>query len=356
MKILSLDMGKFKTVWLIYQTGGCGAQQYGKIAATPQEIHDRLVEHQPDRLVLESGPSAGWVCDIAAGLEIPTQVANTSDERWLWRKNKKKSDRVDALKIARMSEMGCLPTVHVPSPQVRQWRELIAYRHGLVDRRTAIKNSIRSIFERRGESLSSGHKTWTADGIKLLAGQAIPLSECRPLELWRGQLHEELEQLQSLERNIATVEKRLEEISVADKRVKQLRTAPCVGPRLSELVVAMIDDPKRFKTAKEVGAYSGLTPRQWQSGQSLREGHISRMGNPLLREILVEVSWLGIRTNDWMKRVYESVRRGSDKRKKIAIVAVARRLFVRLWAMLRDGTEWKEPLPCREMDPSMVLG
>jgi len=100
----------------------------------------------------------------------------------------------------------------------------------------------------------------------------------------------------------------------------------------------------------------GLTPRQWQSGQSLREGHISRMGNPLLREVLVEVSWLGIRTNAWMKQVYQSVCRGSDKRKKIAIVAVARRLFVRLWAMLRDGTIWREPLERREADPGVAMG
>jgi transposase len=356
MKILSLDLGKFKTVWLVYLTGGPGEQRYGKIATSPKEIHDLLAQHQPDRLVLESGPAAGWVCDLAAALELPTQVANTNDERWRWNRVKKKTDRTDALKLAQLVEMGKLPTVHVPQPRVRQWRELIHYRHGLVDRRTAIKNSIRSIFERRGESLASGHKAWTADGIKLLARHALELNDCQPLELWRGQLHEELGQLQSLEQNIAAVEKKLDELSAADERVRQVRTAPCVGPRLGELVVAIIDDPKRFKTARQAGAYVGLTPRQWQSGQSLREGHISRMGNPLLREVLVEVSWLGIRTNAWMKQVYQSVCRGSDKRKKIAIVAVARRLFVRLWAMLRDGTIWREPLERREADPGVAMG
>jgi hypothetical protein len=95
MKILSLDMGKFKTVWLVYLTGGVGEKQYGKIATGPKEVHDLLVEHQPDRLVLESGPSAGWVCDIAAAFSIPAQVANTNDERWHWKKSKKKTDRID---------------------------------------------------------------------------------------------------------------------------------------------------------------------------------------------------------------------------------------------------------------------
>jgi transposase len=222
---------------------------------------------------------------------------------------------------------------------------LIAYRHGLVDRRTAIKNSIRSIFERRGDRLPSGRKAWTDAGVKQIAAEARKLAECSPLELWRGQLHEELEQLEAAEKNIASVESKLDELAVADERIKRLKTAPCVGPRLSELVVSALDDAKRFKTGRQVGAYAGLSPRQWQSGQSTREGHISRQGNPLLREILVEVCWLGIRKNAWMKQVYEDARRGSEKRKKIAIVAVARRLLVRLWAMLRDGTDWQEPTP-----------
>jgi transposase len=342
MKILALDCGKNKSVFLDYQ-GGNGPREYGKVNTRPQEIHDLLVSRQPEVFVLESGPDAGWICDIAGVLGVKTMVANTNDERWHWKKSKKKTDRVDALKLAQMVEMGCLPTVHVPGARVRQWRSLIEYRHGLVDRRTAIKNSIRALFERQGQRLPVAHKAWTQAGIEEWSKEARPLSECPPEQLWRGALHQELEQLESVQKSIATVEVKLEELAAADERVKQLRTAPCVGPRLGELVVAVLDDPKRFKTAKQVGAYAGLTPRQWQSGESCIEGHISRAGNSILREVLTEVSWLGIRTNPWMKQVYEDVRRGSDKRKKIAIVAVARRLLVRLWAMLRDGNDWKEP-------------
>ncbi len=141
--------------------------------------------------------------------------------------------------------------------------------------------------------------------------------------------------LEGLEEQIRQVELKLAELARADQRVKQLRTAPWVGPRLSEAVVTIIDDPHRFKSARQVSSYSGLTPRRWQSGESDRQGHISHAGNRLLRGLLVEVAWLGVRANTWMKQVYENVRRGSDKRKKIAIVAVARRLLVKLWAMLR---------------------
>jgi transposase len=344
MKILALDCGKNKSVFVDYQTGN-GPREFGKITTAAAAIHDLLLQRKPDVFVLEAGPDAGWICDIAAAMKIETKVANTNDERWHWKKSRKKNDRMDTLKMAQITEMGALPTVHVPEPRVRQWRSLIQYRHGLVDRRTAIKNSIRATFERQGQRLPGGHKAWTVAGMKQWGKDALPLSQCSRDELWRGALHEEMEQLESVEKSIAAIEKKLDEMAVGDERIKRIRTAPCVGPRLSELVVATLDDPKRFKKGKQVGAYAGLTPRQWQSGESCIEGHISRAGNPILREVLVEVCWLGIRTNAWMKEVYEGIRRGSDKRKKIAIVAVARRLLVRLWAMLRDGTTWKEPAP-----------
>ena len=205
-----------------------------------------------------------------------------------------------------------------------------------------IKNNIRAIFERQGLKLPAGDKAWAAAGIAEW-GKAAQDASAPAEQLWRFQVHVELKLLEALEEQIKQVESKLAELAKADQRVRQLRTAPWVGPRLSEAVVTIIDDPKRFKSARQVSSYSGLTPRRWQSGESDRQGHISHAGNRLLRGLLVEVAWLGVRANTWMKNVYENVRRGSDKRKKIAIVAVARRLLVKLWAMLRDGTEWKEP-------------
>ena len=79
-----------------------------------------------------------------------------------------------------------------------------------------------------------------------------------------------------------------------------------------------------------------------------RQGGISGQGHRVLRSLLVQVSWLGLRHNPWMREIYERVRRGSDARKKIAIIAVARRLLIRCWAMLRDNTPWRD-------DVSVVL-
>jgi len=103
----------------------------------------------------------------------------------------------------------------------------------------------------------------------------------------------------------------------------------------------LIDDASRFKSGKQVGCYLGLTPRQYQSGASNRQGRISGQGHKTLRALMVEVSWLGRRWNPRLKSVYERVHRGCRARRKIAIVACARCLFVWCWAMLRDGQPWE---------------
>jgi len=340
MRILALDLGKNKSVFVDYTVGG--ERKFGKIGTNAQELRKRLDRCAPDRLVIEACPAAGWVCDVAESKKVPVQVANGNDERWRWKTVKEKSDRKDGLKLAQLSEMNSLPTVHVPKASVRQWRSLIEYRHQLVDRRTAIKNSIRSIYERQGLALPSARRAWTKPAVEELKKEA---SAAKPEQLWLFQGHCELQQLEMVEQQIEQVEAKLEETAKEKESVRLLKTAPCVGPRLSEAVVAILDDPHRFKNGRQVGCYAGLTPRRWQSGESDRQGRISKAGNPLLRELLVEIAWLGVRNKTWMLEVYERVRRGSDKRKKIAIVAVARRLLVKLWAMLRDGTEWKEPAP-----------
>lgn len=339
MKILALDLAKHKSVYVDYVTGG-GDRRFGKVATVAEELEKLLRRCSPERVVIEACPAAGWVCDLAQRMKIPIQVANGNDERWRWKVVKDKSDRRDALKLAQMAEMESLPTVHVPHAAVRQWRSLIEYRRTLVDRRTAMKNSIRSIYERQGLHLPSAKSAWTAQRIEELKEEARSAS---PEQLWLLQVGCELEQLQSVQEQIEHVEAKLEELGRANEVVKRLQTAPCVGPRLSEAVVAILDDPHRFKNGRQVGCYAGLTPRRWQSGQSDRQGHISKAGNGLLRSLLVEIAWLGVRHKTWMLEVYEQVRRGSEKRKKIAIVAVARRLLVKLWAMLRDRTQWKEP-------------
>jgi len=117
-------------------------------------LHDLIVDREPDRVVIEICSIAGWVCDLVRTLGIEIQVANTADERWRWRKIKRKSDQRDALKRAQLSAVNQLGTVHVPRLEVRQWRALIAYRQQLVQRRTRMRNPLRDLLQREGMLLS----------------------------------------------------------------------------------------------------------------------------------------------------------------------------------------------------------
>ena len=134
-----------------------------------QTIHDLLVQHvgeDPSQtlVVFETCDCGGWVYDIAMALGFAVAVANPSHEAWRWTKVKRKTDRDDALKLASMAAMRQLPTVHMPSPQQRQKRRLVHQRRALVQRRTEIKNSIRSIFSQQGLAARAREQAVDAGG------------------------------------------------------------------------------------------------------------------------------------------------------------------------------------------------
>jgi transposase len=342
MNILALDLGKYKTVSCDYQRES-GRHRFRGNVTTPAALEQLVKEVKPDRVVIEVCNIAGWVCDLLRGMGVEVQVANTSDDAWRWRKVKKKNDRCDALKIAQLSAVNQLREVHIPRIDVRQWRALIAFRQQLVKRRSKVKNHIRDLLITEGQILPRGAKCWTQIGMARLEAMARPLSEVGINELWRGQLQIELRQLHEVQQEIVVAEEKLEAIAAADPRVALLRTIPGVGPRLSEAIVALLDRPERFQKAREVSAYIGMVPKQFDSGESERVGRITRHGSRLVRSLLVEVAWAGLRYNPWVRQAYQRISGGKKSRKKIAIVAVGRRLLVRCWAMLRDGTSWRPP-------------
>lgn len=123
--------------------------------------------------------------------------------------------------------------------------------------------------------------------------------------------------------------------------MRLLETMPGVGPRTGEAVAAHLGDPRRFEDGKRVSAYGGLVPRQYQSGASDRRGRITRRGPALLRELLVECAWVMPRYHRRARATCARLGRGKA-RKKRAIVALARELLVRCWALLRGGKPWRE--------------
>lgn len=342
MKILALDLGKYKTVACEYEAES-GQHRFHTVLTTPAALQRLVLQVAPDQVVLEICNIAGWICDLLRGLGLPVQVANTSDDAWRWRKVRRKNDRCDALKLARLAALNQLQEVYVPAVEVRQWRALIAFRQQLVRRRTKIKNHIRDLLVSEGQLLPRGAKCWTQLGRAHLEGLAQPLETVSLKEMWRGQLDMELQQLQELQAALEKVEEKLQTLASADPRVALLRTVPGVGPRLAEAIVALVDRPERFHDVRQVSAYIGMVPKELDSGETRRRGPITKQGSRLVRSLLVEVAWAGLRYNSWARATYERISGGKKARRKIAIVAVGRRLLGRCWAMLRDGNRWQAP-------------
>jgi transposase len=290
MRILSLDLSKFKTVTCDYQSE-TGRHGYATVVTTRKALHDLIVDLEPDRVVIEICSIAGWVCDLVRSLGIEIQVASTNDERWHWRKVKTKNDRHDALKLAQLSARNELDLVHMPKSEMRQWRALIAYRQHLVQRRTKIKNHIRDLLLREGQVLPRYRSAWTQVGLAALEEMVKPLGEVSLDELWRGELEVELAQFKAVQAQLTEVVAKLDVLGKANHNVGLLQTACGVGPRLAEAVVTMFDDPRRFRRGSAVSAYIGMVPKQFDSGEMERVGHITRHGNRLVRSLLVEVAW-----------------------------------------------------------------
>jgi transposase len=338
--ILAIDLGKYKSVACVYDRDS-GEVVFRSVPSSREEFQ-RLIERSgPSVVVIEACTLAGWVHDLCVQLGVPCRVANTASEAWKFKHSKRKTDRDDALRLAELAALGQLPTVTIPPKPVRERRALIATRQTLVGRRTAMQNRIRAILLGQGLAAPVGHRAWTEAGRAAFAQLTKPLDQCTSDELWRGLLELALTELAQIESLVAVTESKLDAQAQADPATQLLRTIPGVGPRTAETVAVHLDNPKRFRKGKQVSAYAGLVPRQYQSGEMDRRGRITKRGPAILRKLLVECAWAMLRYNAWARTTWMRLTRNGSTRKKPAIVALARRLLVRCWAMLRDGTPWR---------------
>jgi transposase len=351
--ILAIDLGKYKSVACLHDeaTGEC---RFMSFETTRSELQRLLAKEQPAVVIIEACLLAGWVHDLCVEFGTRCLIANTASEAWKFKHLKRKTDKDDALRLTQLYLLDQLPTVTLPPTDVRQWRALIAGRQVLVGRRVAVQNHIRALFVAQGLPAPRGARAWAATGLAGIATWAKPLADCAADELWRGLLELSLTEYRQLCALIEQTETKLDALGKQRADVVLLQTAPGLGPRTAETVAAYLHDAPRFRTGKQVSAYSGLVPRQHQSGEMDRRGRITKRGPALLRKMLVECAWCMVRYNAWARGIYQRLTGGGQRRKKQAIVAVARKTLVRCWAMLRDRKPWHDPLagPKPTLSPS----
>ena len=289
----------------------------------------------PCQVCYEASTGYGIIFDLLSSVAKHVAVAHPGLLRLIY-KSRKKNDRADAQKLAKLLYIDEVPSVHVPSSDTRAWRELITFRRKIVEKRTRAKNGIRGLLRSLGIKAPPASKLWTKKGIRWLSDQAMDNS----MHVLKRDLL--IDEVHSLNEKLKRVEKELERYAENSVAVQLLQTIPGVGIRTAEAVAAFIDDPNRFPNSKRIGSYFGLVPSQDQSGSKNRLGHITREGSATVRHLLTEAVWQAARRSPTVKAYYQRIMREDKERRKIAVVATAHYLARVMWSMLKNNQMWKE--------------
>jgi transposase len=288
---------------------------------------------RPARVAIEACREAWAVHDRLRDWGKEPCLVDTTRSRQLGiGQHGRKTDRLDADHLAVALDQGRLPAAHVLSPARRQMRHHLGVRRMLVEARAQAVTTVRGIVRAQGEPLprcvvasfvASVRKAALSEETRQLIGPALTM-------------------LETLDAQLVVVERKLEQLCAREPVVQQLCTAPGVSLIVATAFVSVIDEAHRFKHAHQVESYLGLVPSEDTTGGRQRLGRITKAGNPYLRALLVQAAWGVLRLrdpNDPLKRWGEAIalRRG----KRVAVVAVARRLAGVLWAMWRKDTVYE---------------
>jgi transposase len=287
---------------------------------------------KPMQVCFEASTGYGYLFERLQKVARRVVVAHPGQLRLIFR-SKRKNDRVDAEKLAKLLFLDEVPEVYVPREDVRAWRRMIGHRRKLVNTRTRSKNAIRALL--RSQGIESPKSLWTRKGMSWLRTVSLATELD---ELQRDILYEQIE---SLTRMIQRVHKLLNSVARRHPGVQLLKTIPGVGVRTAEAVVAHIDDARRFHRVKAIGRYFGLVPSQDASGSVNRLGHITREGAGIVRWMLTEAAWQGIRHSPRLRAFYDRILRGDAGRRRIALVATAHHMLRAMLAMLQTGELWR---------------
>jgi transposase len=311
---LEMESGKVKKEW--------------KTATTRQGLSQSFEGKPPMRIVMEVGTHSPWASRLLASWGHEVFVANPRKVR-LIAHNRRKSDRFDGRTLARLGRLDpeLLSPVRHRSGECQQDLAVLRARAALVRARTLLVNHLRGAVKSVGGRLPS----CSAASLSRQAGPAIP-------EGLRGTLEPLLAVLGELSEQIGAFERQLEALSQRYPESAALRQVAGVGTLTSLAYVLTLEDPKRFPQSRQVGSYLGLTPGSHQSGESDPQMHITKEGDPFVRQLLVQAAHyiLGPFGPDCDLRRHglKLAQRGGKAAKKRAAIAVARKLAVllhRLW-------------------------
>src|SRR5213596_406939 len=280
------------------------------------------------RVGMEASGHARWFERLLTELQFELWIGDAAEIRTK-RVRKQKTDRQDAELLLRLLMEDRFPRIWVADGENRDLRQLLWHRHRMVQMRTRIMNQLHVLA--LNEGVRHKKALWRPAGRAQL--QSLVLA--RWASLRRQDLLELLDQLTpKIQELTRALEQEVEKRPVA----RRLMTHPGVGVLTALAFELVIGTPERFACGKQIASYVGLVPTEESSGDRRRLGHISKQGNALLRFLLVEAAQVTVRSQaQWRSKFFHlAMRRG----RKIAKVAMARKLAVHLYWMWRQGLDY----------------
>ena len=280
------------------------------------------------RVGMEASGHSRWFERLLRDLEFELWIGDAAQIRTK-RVRKQKTDRQDAQLLLQLMLENRFPRIWVPDAANRDLRQLLWHRHRLVQMRTRVMNQLHLVA--LNEGLRRKKALWRPAGRKELDSFALaPWASRRRQDL--------LDLFDQLTPKIQELTQALEEEVEKRPVARRLRSHPGVGPLTALAFELVIGTPERFHCGKQIASYVGLVPSEESSGDRRRLGHISKQGNVLLRFLLVEAAQVTVRSQpEWRSKFFHlAMRRG----RKIAKVAMARKLAVHLYWMWRQGLDY----------------
>lgn len=310
------------------ETGELSEHQLGHEGTAVEEFYAALP--RPVTVAIESTGYAVWFHSLMQRLGHTLLVGDAAKIRAMVVR-KTKTDRRDARHLLDLVRHDRLPTIWVPDPATRDLRALLAHRMRLVRIRTMVKNGLHAIA--LNYRLARGAKLLRQTGLAQLQALALPPHTARRRD-------QSLELLAGLNAQIRELDDAIATAALAHPDAPRLTTHPGVGALTALATIVVLGPVARFRDSKHVVSYVGLAPAVNASADKYHLGHITKQGSTLLRFALGQAAAHAARMDGDLKRTYFTLvhRRGRPKAK----VAVARKLLVRLFIMLRDHIDYDE--------------
>lgn len=307
----------------------------GKVKTDPFMIADVIALRAPDarRIGLETGPLSTWLWHALNDLGLPLVCLDARHAKAGLSVQVNKTDENDALGLAQLVRTGWYREVKVKSLESHLIRGVLGARAQLVSARIQMTTTVRGLLKNVGVFIKIGRRQTFASAAEEAIGDRTDLAAMvAPLIATWCAITEQIRAYDGLLRRQA----------VQDDRTKRLMTVPGVGPIVALAFASMVDEPSRFAKSTSVGAYLGLTPRRYQSGEKDVTGSISRSGDALVRAYLFEAAnVLLTRVQRWTRLKAWGVKLARRIGMNRARAAVARKMGVMMHRMLVTETDFR---------------